>query len=93
MKRKNWLFRHFDVDFWDEFIFNIIVPWVVVFGTIGGIVAIAVFATREKNYVMKCDGFVKSIDAHGETHEYILYNKGITHLPNCKFCKGVINHD
>ena len=79
---KNCLFRHFDVDDWEEFIFSIIVPGVILFGFISGIVAIVVFATKEKNDVMECYDFVNSIEAHGETHEYILYNKGITHLPN-----------
>lgn len=34
------------------------------------------------------DDHVKVLSVRGEPHEYLDYDRGITHLPNCKYCKG-----
>lgn len=40
--------------------------------------------------VKEAGGYIKEFTTHGEKHEYFLYipgdSKGLTHLPNCKYC-------
>lgn len=34
------------------------------------------------------DDYVKVYSVRGEPHEYLMIGNQITHLPNCKYCKG-----
>lgn len=33
---------------------------------------------------------IRELITHGEVHEYVDFDRGIAHAPNCKFCKGEI---
>lgn len=51
---------------------------------------ISVIVAHKDDGAREMDESVVVFKVHGETHEYLENDRGITHLPNCKFCKGEV---
>lgn len=51
---------------------------------------ISIIVSHQDGDAREMDGSVVVFKVHGEAHEYLKYDRGLMHLPNCKFCKGEI---
>lgn len=84
-------FHEFDWDdFWDDFWGNKF-PFVLILAFVSlGILGVILAATGvlDDGKPTPKDDHVKVLSVRGEPHEYLDYDRGITHLPNCKYCKG-----
>lgn len=77
-------------NFWDRFFpLGLGVVVVVVLLILLGVVAkrLVVLGTDDPEPM---DERVRAFSVRGEAHEYLMDGNQITHLPNCKFCKGEV---
>lgn len=77
-------------DFWDDFWENKFPIVFVLFVISPFIIVCILHATGllDDGKPKPKDDYVKVYSVRGEPHEYLMNGNQITHLPNCKFCKG-----
>lgn len=83
-------------DFWDDFWENKF-PIVFVLVAISPVIIVCILHVTGLLHELLNDGkpkpkddCVKVYSVRGEAHEYLMDGNQITHLPNCKFCKGEV---
>lgn len=83
-------------DFWN-FLWDAFVPLVITIGIIMAVIFIALHARHEhkkfkhslleNRVVSDAQVGIIEVEVRNERHEFIIHaNRGICHLPNCKFC-------
>ena len=90
-KRTRYRFNEFDWDdFWD-YLWDDVCPIMFLLVVVSLFILAGILGSSgmfDDGKPTPKDDHVKVLSVRGEPHEYLDYDRGITYLPNCKYCKG-----